>query len=255
MADCKGIETPFSTLDKLKRNEGAKFHDPTLYKSVIRNLQYAVLTRPQLAFFVNKLSQFMSDPRQSHWIACKRVLRYLKNTMNMCLRIKKSEYFDLIAYIDADWASDPDDRRSISGYCVYLGNNLVVWSSKKQGVVVRSTTESEYRVMALCSAEITWISSLLAELELKVQGTPVILSDSTSAAGIAANPIYHLRTKHFEIDLHFIRDKVMKGEIEISYVASKDQTADILTKPLPVYHTISLITSEANSMSLIRPCV
>ena len=106
--------------------------------------------------------------------------------------------------------------------------------------------------MALCSAEITWISSLLSELKLKVEEVPVILSDSTSAAAIAAKPVYHSKTKHFEIDLHFIRDKVMKGEIEISYVASKDQTADVLTKPLPHYNSI---ISEANSMSLIRPCV
>ena len=91
-----------------------------------------MLTRPEHAFSVNKLSQFMSDPTQSHWITCKRVLRYLKNIMNMCLRIKKSEYFDLTAYTNADWASDPDDRRSISGYCVYLGNNLVTWSSRNK---------------------------------------------------------------------------------------------------------------------------
>ncbi|KAH9713980.1 putative leucine-rich repeat receptor-like protein kinase [Citrus sinensis] len=184
MADCKGIETHFSTFEKLRRNEGARFHDPTLYRSVIGSLQYAVLTRPELAFSVNKLSQYMSDPRQPHWIACKRILRYLKSTMNMCLRFRKSEYFDITAYTDADWASDPDDR---------------------------------------------------SELKLKVEGVPVILSDSTSAAAIAANPVYHSKTKHFEIDLHFIRDKVMKGEIEISYVASKDQTADVLTKPLPHY--------------------
>ncbi|KAH9696050.1 retrovirus-related pol polyprotein from transposon RE1 [Citrus sinensis] len=235
MTGCKEIETPFSTSKKLKRNEGARFHDPTLYRSVIGSLQYAVLTRPELAFSVNKLSQYMFDPRQPHWTACKRIMRYLKNTMNMCLRFRKSEYFDITAYTDADWASDLDDKRSISGYCVYLGNNLVAWSSRKQGVVARSTAESEYRAMALCSTEITWISSLLSELKLKVDGVPVILSDSTSAAAIAANPVYHSKAKHFEIDLHFIRDKVMKGEIEISYVASKDQTADVLTKPLPHY--------------------
>ncbi|KAH9718448.1 hypothetical protein KPL71_022235 [Citrus sinensis] len=240
------------TSEKLKRNEGAKFHDPTLYRSVIGSLQYAVLTRPKLAFSVNKLSQFMSDPRHSHCITCKRVLRYLKNTMNMCLRIKKSEYFDLTAYTNADWASDPDDRRSINGYCVYLGNNLVAWSSRKQGVVARSIAESEYRAMAVCSVEITWISSLLNELELKVQGTLVILSDSTSAAAITANPIYHSRTKHFEIDLHFIRDKVMKGEIKISFVASKDQTADVLTKPL-LYYKFDYFRSKLNVFA--RPCV
>ena len=131
MASCKGIETPFSTSEKLRRDEGARFHDPTLYRSVIGSLQYAVLTRPELVFSVNKLSQYMSDPRQPHWIACKRILRYLKSTMNMCLRFRKSEHLDIIAYTDADWASDPDDRRSISSYCVYLGNNLMAWSSRK----------------------------------------------------------------------------------------------------------------------------
>ena len=102
MADCKGIETLFSTSEKLRRNEGARFHDPTLYRSVIGSLQYAVLTRPELAFSVNKLNQYMSDPRQPHWTACKRILRYLKSIMNMCLRFRKSKYFNITTYTDAD---------------------------------------------------------------------------------------------------------------------------------------------------------
>ncbi|KAH9718722.1 hypothetical protein KPL71_022333 [Citrus sinensis] len=225
MTDCKGIETPFSTSEKLKKDVGNRFHDPTLYRNVIGSLQYAVLTRPELAFSVNKLSQFMSDPRQPHWVAYKRVLRYLKNTMNMCLSFKKYEHLDLIAYTNANWATDPDDRRSISGSCVYLGDNLVA----------RSTEELEYRAMALCSTEITWINSLLGELKMEVENVPIILSDSTSAAVIAANPVYHSRTKHFEIDLHFLIDKVTKGELEINYVSNNDQIADVLTKPLPHY--------------------
>ena len=102
MSNCKGIESPFNTTEKLKKNEGEKFHDPILYRSVIGSLQYAILTRPELAYSVNKLSQYMFDSWQPHWITCKRVLRYLKSTMNMCLKFKKSEYFDLIAYTDAD---------------------------------------------------------------------------------------------------------------------------------------------------------
>ncbi|KAH9718111.1 retrovirus-related pol polyprotein from transposon RE1 [Citrus sinensis] len=243
MTNCKGIETPFSTSEKLKKGVGNRFHDTTLYRSIIGSLQYAVLTRPELAFSVNKLSQFMSDPRQPHWVACKRVLRYLKNTMNMCLSFKKSEHLDLIAYTDADWATDPDDRRSISGYCVYLGDNLVAWSSRKQGMVARSTAESEYRAMALCSTEITWINCLLGELKMEVENVPIILCDSTSAAAIAANPVYHSRTKHFEIDIHFLRDKVTKGELEINYIGSNDQIADVLTKPLP-YHKFSCFRSK-----------
>ena len=245
MENCKGIESPFSTAEKLKKGEGTKLDNPLFYRSVVGSLQYAVLTRPELAYSVNKLSQYLSDPRQSHWTACKRVLRYLKSTANMCLKFQKSKHLDLIAYTDADWASDPDDRRSVSGYCVFLGDNLVAWSSIKQGMVARSTAESEYRAIALCTTEITWINSLFGELEIKMQRVPMILSDSTSAAAIATNPVYHSKTKHFEIDLHFIRDKVTQGELEISFVASRDQVADILTKPLP-YYKFSQFRSKLN---------
>ena len=155
--------------------------------------------------------------------------------MNMCLSFKKFEHLDLIAYTDVDWATDPNDRRSISGYCVYLGDNLVAWSSRKQGIIAKSTTELKYRAMTLCSTEITWINSLLGELKMEVENVPIIISDSTSAAAIAANPVHHSRTKHFEIDFHFLRDKVTKGELEIKYVSSNDQISDVLTKPLPHY--------------------
>ena len=167
MENCKGIKSPFSTAKKLKKGESTKLDNPSFYRGVVGSLQYAVLTRPELAYSVNKLSQYMSDPRQSHWTACKRVLRYLKSTANMCLKFQKSEHLDLIAYTDADWGRDLDDRRSISGYCVFLGDNLVAWSSRKQGMVARSTVESEYRAIALCTTEITWINSLFGELKLK----------------------------------------------------------------------------------------
>ena len=155
--------------------------------------------------------------------------------MNMCLKLKKSEYFDLVAYPDADWANDLDDRRSISGYFVFLGGNLIAWSSRKQGLVARSTAESEYKAMTLCTTELTCISSLLSELKIEMQRTPTILSDSTSAAAIATNLVFHSKTKHFEIDLHFIRDNVARCEMEISFVAGRDQIANVLTKPLPYY--------------------
>ena len=102
MSNCKGIEPLFSTIEKLKKNEGTKSHDPTLYKSVIDNLQYVVLIRPELTFSANKFSQSMSSPRQPHWVTCERVLTCLKSTMNMCLKLKKLEHFDLVAYTDGD---------------------------------------------------------------------------------------------------------------------------------------------------------
>lgn len=128
MIDCKGLETPFNTLKKLKRNEGIKFHDATLYRSVIGSLQYVVFIRFELAS-VNKLSQFKLNPRQSHWTTCKGVLRYLKNTMNMCLKFKKSEYLDLITYMKIGLMILMIEDQSVA--TVYLGDNLVARSSRK----------------------------------------------------------------------------------------------------------------------------
>ena len=136
----------------------------------------------------------MSNSLQPHWTACKRVLRYVKETIDYGLTFKKSDSFDLIAYSDADWGSDPDDRRSTSGYYVYLGDNLISSSSKKQSVVSKSSVEFEYRAMALTSAEVTWICSLLKELGIKLSCTPMLLTDSTSVATIATNPVLHSKT-------------------------------------------------------------
>lgn len=119
MRVCKGIESLFNITEKLKKSEGTRLDNPSFYRSCIGSLQYIVLTRPELAYFVNKLSQYMNDPRQSHWIICKRVLRYLKNTIDIHLKFRIIEDHDLVAYTDTDWANDPDDRRSISGYCVF----------------------------------------------------------------------------------------------------------------------------------------
>ncbi|KAH9658913.1 hypothetical protein KPL70_023664 [Citrus sinensis] len=230
--NCNGADTPLATTDKLSKFMGSKYSNPTQYRSAIGGLQYDVLTRPKIAYAVNKLSQFMASPLQPHWLACKRVLRYLKETIDYDLSFRKSDSFDLVAYSDADWGSDPDDRRSTSGYCIYLGDNLVSWSSKKQSVVSKSSAESEYRAMALACTEITWICSVLKEINVKLSCTPLLLSNSTSAAAIATNPILHSKTKHIEIDIHFVRDMVEKKEVEVAFVSTNDQIANVLTKPL-----------------------
>ena len=174
----------------------------------------------------------MASSLQPHWIDCKRVLRYLKETVDYSLNFKKSGSFDLVAHSDADWGSDLDGRRSTNGYCIYLGDNLVSWSSKKQSVVSKSSAESKYRGMALACAEITWICSVLKEINVKLSCTPLLLSDSTSKAAIATNLVLHSKTKHIEIDIHFVRDKVEKKEVEIAFVSTNDQIADVITKPL-----------------------
>lgn len=134
MLDSKGYSTPMSIGDKLYKNKGAAFDNPSLYRSIVGSLQYVLLTKPDIAYTVNKLSQFLQAPTVLHWQACKRVLRYLQSTANFGIQFFHSGSLILTTYSDADWGSDPDDRRSVGGYCVFLGNNLISWSSKKQHI-------------------------------------------------------------------------------------------------------------------------
>jgi len=228
----KPISTPLSASTTLSRFEGSTVTDPTSYRSTVGSLQYLSLTRPDIAFAVNKVSQFMQDPRDSHWSAVKRILRYLKSTISHTFCIHKNSSKQLTAYSDSDWASCPDDRRSTSGYCVLLGKNILSWSSKKQPTVSRSSTESEYKAIANAAAELTWIQTLLHELGVTSPTQPVLYCDNIGATYLVSNPIYHARTKHIEIDYHFVRDMVAKKTLQVCFISGKDQLADILTKSL-----------------------
>ncbi|KAH9646728.1 retrovirus-related pol polyprotein from transposon RE1 [Citrus sinensis] len=234
MLDSKGCQTPMSSTEKLTKDKGTPFENPSLYRSIVGSLQYVILTRPEIAFSVNKLSQFLTAPSVFHWQACKRVLRYLQLTANYGLQFYHTGKLTLTAFSDADWGSDLDDRKSIGGYCVYLGNNLISWSSKKQQIVSRSTAESEYRALALTTSEVLWITYLFKELQVQLLQTPELKCDNKSAEALASNPKYHSKTKHIELDLHFIREHVARKEVEINHVPSCEQVADILTKPLAV---------------------
>ncbi|KAH9731198.1 retrovirus-related pol polyprotein from transposon RE1 [Citrus sinensis] len=236
MLESKGCNTPISVADKLQKDKGCSFTNPSLYRSIIGSLQYLTLTRPDIAFTVNKLSQFLAAPTSLHWQACKRVLRYLQSTTHFGLQFFKSGSPSFIAYSDADWGSDPDDRRSVGGYCVYLGSNLVSWSSKKQNIVSRSSAESEYRALALATSEVLWITYLLKELKVSLPKPPVLYCDNSSAEALASNPKYHSRTKHIELDLHFVREHIANKDLFIEHVSSSDQLADVLTKPLSFDH-------------------
>ena len=152
----------------------------------------------------------MSSPSNTHWLAVKCILRYLKGTACYGLSMQPSSALDIQAYTDADWASYLDDRRSTSGYCIFIGPNLVSWSSTKQKIVSRSSVESEYRGLVVVASKIAWIQSLLTELCLSPTTPPLLWCDNQSATHLAANLVFHSRTKHIELCFHFIRDKVLQ---------------------------------------------
>jgi hypothetical protein len=138
----------------------------------------------------------------------------------------------LSAYCDSDWAGSPDDRQSTSGFAIFLGNCLVSWSAKKQAVVSRSSTEAEYRSLAITTAELFWLCMLFKDLGVSLPTTPVLWCDNISALALTSNPIFHARTKHIEVDYHFIQDKVVNRDIVIKFINSSDQLANIFTKGL-----------------------
>lgn len=139
----------------------------------------------------------------------------------------------MIAYTDADWGGCPDTRRSTSGYCVFLGDNLVSWSSKRQSTISRSSAEAEYRGIANVVAECCWLRNLLLELQLPLQQSTIVYTDNVSAMYLSGNPVQHQRTKHVEMDIHFVREKVALGQVRVLHVPSSYQYADVFTKGLP----------------------
>ena len=157
----------------------------------------------------------MHAPRDVQWAAVKRILRYICGTMDLGVTLHASADTALTAYSDADWAGCPDTRRSTSGYCVYLGPSLISWSSKRQPTVSRSSAEAEYRAVANTVAECSWLRQLLQELSCPVDRATVVYCDNVSAVYLSANPVHHRRTKHIELDIHFVREQVALGHIRV----------------------------------------
>ena len=179
------------------------------------------------------LTKFLHSPTVAHWSACRRVLRYVKRTLNLGLSFRPAKELNLEGFADADWASNIDDRKSMSGICIFLGGNLINWSAKKQASVSRSSTESEYRALASAATEIVWMQQLLQELQAPLQMTPPVLwCNNLGAQALASNPVHHARTKHIEIDVHFIRDLVTSNKLDVRYISTLHQPADIFTKTL-----------------------
>ncbi|MFS7986065.1 putative RNA-directed DNA polymerase [Helianthus anomalus] len=232
MTACKPCATPVDLSSKLSATDGPLFHDPTLYRSLAGALQYLTFTRPDISYAVQQVCLFMHEPHDPHYAFMKRIIRYIQGTLDYGIRMVKSATNSLVAYSDADWGGCPDSRRSTSGYCVFLGNNLISWSSKRQATVSRSSAEAEYRGVANAVAEVTWIRNLLLELRIPLIQASVVFCDNVSAVYLSDNPVQHQRTKHIEIDIHFVREKVRLGHVRVLHVPAPYQYADIFTKGL-----------------------
>jgi Reverse transcriptase (RNA-dependent DNA polymerase)/gag-polypeptide of LTR copia-type/Integrase core domain/GAG-pre-integrase domain len=232
MIDATPCLTPMALSETFSKHVGQELEDPHQFRSVVGALQYATLTRPDISFPVNKLSQFMHRPTSAHWNAVKRILRYLCGTLNHGLHITSTSGNQIHGFSDADWAGNVDDRRSTTGFCVYLGNNVVSWSAKKQPTVSRSSTEAEYRSLAVTCTEIMWLQFLLEELKIPITNPPILWCDNIGATFLASNPQFHARTKHIEIDYHFVRERIQDRKLNVRFICSADQIADCFTKPL-----------------------
>jgi hypothetical protein len=239
MTDCKAASTPIATTPILTSTTTDLLSDPTPYQSLVGALQYATFTRPDITFAVNRVCQFMHKPSPAHFVAAKRILRYLKGTLDRGILFQPGP-IALTAFTDADWVGDPCDRRSTSGIIVFLGNNPITWLAKKQHTVSRSSTEAEYRSLASGAAELAWIRQVLCDLGLFLPSAPLIWCDNTNALALASNLVFHGRTKHIEVDYHFICERVVRGDITLQFISTDDQLVNIFTKafPSPRFHRI-----------------
>ncbi|XP_035548677.1 uncharacterized mitochondrial protein AtMg00810-like [Juglans regia] len=217
---------------KLSDTDGDLLPDPGPYRRLVGRLIYLTITQPDIVFAVNILSQFMHAPRVPHMTAATHVLRYIKGTPGQSIFFSSSNDMHVSAYTDSDWASCPTTRRSTTGFFITLGSSPISWRTKKQTTVARSSTEAEYRAMAVTTCELVWIQQLLHDLGISHKDPMTLYCDNQSALYIAQNPVFHERTKHIEIDCHIVRDKLRSGLFTTAHLPSSEQIADIFTKAL-----------------------
>jgi transposase InsO family protein len=234
MAGCKPCATPMEERLKLSRNSTATKVDAKMYRSIVGGLRYLTHTRPDIAYAVGYVSRFMEDPREDHWTAVKRLLRYIKGTAEQGIVFPRGgdkAAPRLIIFSDADMAGDIDGRRSTSGVLVFLGPAPISWQSLKQKIVALSTCEAEYVAAATGACQGVWLRRLLEEIA-GAQAPPMLRVDNQPAIALAKNPVLHDRSKHIDVKFHFLRSCVDEGKIVIEFVDTNRQLADILTKSL-----------------------
>ncbi|KAL2228363.1 UNVERIFIED_CONTAM: Retrovirus-related Pol polyprotein from transposon RE1, partial [Sesamum indicum] len=232
LTQCKATNTPLPTGLQVKAASGQQLSNPEPYRRLLGRLLYLGFTKPDICHATQQLSQFMQSPCQDHWEAALHLIKYLKGTLHRALHFNSNNSFTLEAYCDADWATCKGTRKSLTGYCIFLGGSLISWKTKKQTTVSRSTAEAEYRSMGSTTCELIWIHSLLKDLKVDVQTPIPFYCDNQAVLYITANLVFHERTKHIEIDCHLVRDMYKEGFITPKHIASKEQPANLFTKIL-----------------------
>ncbi|XP_057956674.1 uncharacterized mitochondrial protein AtMg00810-like [Malania oleifera] len=241
MRGCKPINSPMEQQLKLSKDSRDLFTDLNKYRRLIGKLMYLTLSIPNLTYAINRLSQFLAKPRHPHMQAATRILQYIKGTSGQGVFLPVDSDLQLKAYYDVNWAGCPDTRRSLTGYCFFLGNALISWRSKKQSMVSRSSAEAEYRSMASTTYEVTWLLYLLKDLQVKHDKSVLMYCDNQAALHIAVNPVFHERSKHIEANYHIVRNKVLDSTIKTFHVTFRNQLADVFTKALGVDNHIRLV--------------
>lgn len=235
MSDSKPVSTPLDPGVKLQKSKSEPSSEESSfpYRELVGALMYlAVCTRPDISYTASYLSQFNSCYDLTHWTAAKRVLRYLQGSRDVGLYFHKSNK-SLKAFVDADWANCPDDRRSYTGFAFILGNCPISWESKKQRTVALSSTEAEYMALSEAAKEASYLMNFFKELGFSTREKVTIFCDNNGARKLAENPIFHNRSKHIDVRHHYVRDILKKGEMEIKYIPTEEMAADVFTKGLP----------------------
>ncbi|KAE8681376.1 hypothetical protein F3Y22_tig00111330pilonHSYRG00435 [Hibiscus syriacus] len=230
MENCNPISTPTEYGIKMSKHEEGESIDPTFFKSLVGSLPYRTCTRPNILHAVGLVSRYMESPTTTHFKAAKRILRYLKGTIDFGLFYLVSNDYKLVGYSDSDWGGDIDNRRSTTGFVFFMGDTAFTWMSKKQSIVTLSTCEAEYVTATSCICHAIWLRNLLKDITLIQEEPTKICVDNKSAIALSKNLVFHDRSKHIDIRYHYIWECVARKDVEVEYVKSQDQVVDIFTK-------------------------
>lgn len=240
MVECNPVSTPMDLNQKLSKSMSPQSSSEreemskVPYRELVGGLLYISQgTRPDISFAVNTLSIFNNNPGKAHWIAAKRVLRYLKATIDAKLQYSMEAPSNFSAFCDADWASNIDDRRSCSGYVFMSQGGGISWSSRRQPTIALSTTEAEYMALSSTVQEFSWLNQFESQFNFGGECQPIrIFCDNTSALDLAKTTGYSARTKHIDVRHHYLREHIESGRINLVHIPTEEMVADVLTKPL-----------------------